>query len=83
MDIRHYPEDDAVLILVRDVDFSYGEILDDSRHLYFDENGALAGVGLLNVSGGVALDRIPGSDMDMGEMSDLLQKNNVKVHSTI
>lgn len=79
MEVRSYPETDALYLKLRDTEYQRGQELDDSRHLLMDVNGDLLGVSFLYVSEGVDLDGIPPQDVDA--VCRLLQQAEVKVRS--
>ena len=64
MNVLHYPEEDAMLIYLRETEFSRGMPLDESRHLLLDAQGKVKTVSLLNISQGVDLDGIPTEDLE-------------------
>ena len=79
MEVRKYPDTDALYLKLRDTQYRFGRELDDGRHLLLDANGDLIGVSFLYVSEGVDLDGIPSNDVDT--VSSLLQQANVKIRS--
>ena len=64
MNVLHYPEEDAMLIYLRETKFSRGMPLDESRHLLLDAQGKVKTVSLLKLSQGVDLDGIPTEDLE-------------------
>lgn len=75
LQFEHDPEADAVYIQIRDVPYSHGRNLDDSRRLDYGPDDLLIGVELLGVSLGVNLDGLP----QRGAIKKLLTEHGVKV----
>ena len=79
MEVRKYPDTDALYLKLRDTQYQQGQELDESRHLLFDVNGDVLGVSFLYVSEGVDLDGIPSEEV--ATVSRLLQQADVKIRS--
>ena len=79
MEVRKYPDTDALYLKLRDTQYQCGRELDDGRHLLLDVNGDVLGVSFMYVSEGVDLDGIPSDDVDT--VSRLLREANVKIRS--
>ena len=72
---EHDPEADAVYIQLRDLPYSHGTNLDDSRRLDFGPDNLPIGIELLDVSLGVNLEGLPRS----AAVKKLLAEHGVKV----
>ncbi len=65
MEVRKYPDTDALYLKLRDTQYQCGRELDDSRHLLLDVNGDVIGISFLYASEGIDLGGIPSHEVDM------------------
>ena len=80
MEVKLYPDEDAIHLKITDGQFVKGQELDKARYLEFGQDGALIGIEFLRASEGVDLNDIPFHDV--AAIGQLLQENEVKILTT-
>lgn len=79
MILKHDKEADAVYITLRDVPYTGGHDLDDSRRVDFGPDQQPCGIELLNVSHGVRIEGLP----HMPEVVELLRAHGIPVATPV